>query len=173
MVCTLKGRFSTYLPILSILKNTKNTQLYILGCKIGYLFCNLLIFSIYCGERGIRTPGASQLNGFQDRRNRPLCHLSGHKNSTVFPFRQISGAIISLQLSPEWHSDDNFPGRVSSFARKTLSLFYPTGNARRPARRLLREPRPASAAPPSDGQVNHPPPHRAKGVRLRSPGAAK
>ena len=29
-----------------------------------------------CGERGIRTPGASQLNGFQDRRNRPLCHLS-------------------------------------------------------------------------------------------------
>ena len=28
------------------------------------------------GERGIRTPGASQLNGFQDRRNRPLCHLS-------------------------------------------------------------------------------------------------
>ncbi len=29
-----------------------------------------------CGEGGIRTPGASQLNGFQDRRNRPLCHLS-------------------------------------------------------------------------------------------------
>ncbi len=28
------------------------------------------------GERGIRTPGAFRLNGFQDRRNRPLCHLS-------------------------------------------------------------------------------------------------
>ena len=28
------------------------------------------------GETGIRTPGASQHNGFQDRRNRPLCHLS-------------------------------------------------------------------------------------------------
>ena len=28
------------------------------------------------GERGIRTPGTSQFNGFQDRRNRPLCHLS-------------------------------------------------------------------------------------------------
>ena len=28
------------------------------------------------GERGIRTPGTSQYNGFQDRRNRPLCHLS-------------------------------------------------------------------------------------------------
>ena len=32
-----------------------------------------------CGKRGIRTPGASQLNGFQDRRNRPLCHLSATK----------------------------------------------------------------------------------------------
>ena len=28
------------------------------------------------GERGIRTSGTSQFNGFQDRRNRPLCHLS-------------------------------------------------------------------------------------------------
>ncbi|MEG1659892.1 MAG: hypothetical protein RR304_04880, partial [Bacteroides sp.] len=25
---------------------------------------------------GIRTPGTLQFNGFQDRRNRPLCHLS-------------------------------------------------------------------------------------------------
>ena len=32
-----------------------NTQLYILGCKIGCLFYNLLIFSVYCGESGIRT----------------------------------------------------------------------------------------------------------------------
>ena len=30
----------------------------------------------FSGERGIRTPGTSQFNGFQDRRNRPLCHLS-------------------------------------------------------------------------------------------------
>ena len=29
-----------------------------------------------CGERGIRTPGASQHDGFQDRCNRPLYHLS-------------------------------------------------------------------------------------------------
>ena len=35
-----------------------------------------------CGETGIRTPGASQHNGFQDRRNRPLCHLS--KSWTIF-----------------------------------------------------------------------------------------
>ena len=31
---------------------------------------------VVCGERGIRTPGGVTLNGFQDRRNRPLCHLS-------------------------------------------------------------------------------------------------
>ena len=31
---------------------------------------------IVCGERGIRTPGAFQLNSFQDCRNRPLYHLS-------------------------------------------------------------------------------------------------
>ncbi len=30
----------------------------------------------FCGERGIRTPGASQHDGFQDRCNRPLYHLS-------------------------------------------------------------------------------------------------
>ena len=31
------------------------------------------------GERGIRTPGTFRLNGFQDRRIRPLCHLSGRE----------------------------------------------------------------------------------------------
>ncbi len=39
----------------------------------------------YCGERGIRTPGTSRYNGFQDRRIRPLCHLSeGVKSRTIF-----------------------------------------------------------------------------------------
>ena len=39
---------------------------------------NLCGFFLRCfrGERGIRTPGGVTLNGFQDRRNRPLCHLS-------------------------------------------------------------------------------------------------
>ena len=37
-----------------------------------------------CGERGIRTPGGVTLNGFQDRRNRPLCHLSWQPNSYGF-----------------------------------------------------------------------------------------
>ena len=42
------------------------------GCKSH----NLLIYTLMCGERGIRTPGASQHDGFQDRCNRPLYHLS-------------------------------------------------------------------------------------------------
>ena len=33
------------------------------------------------GGRGIRTPGAVRLNGFQDRRNRPLCHPSAAQRS--------------------------------------------------------------------------------------------
>jgi hypothetical protein len=39
-------------------------------------YCNCLQISTVCGERGIRTPGTSRFNGFQDRRDRPLCHLS-------------------------------------------------------------------------------------------------
>ena len=31
------------------------------------------------GERGIRTPEPVTVNGFQDRRVQPLCHLSGVK----------------------------------------------------------------------------------------------
>lgn len=38
------------------------------------------------GERGIRTPGGVTLNGFQDRRIRPLCHFSVDK-STIFSIR--------------------------------------------------------------------------------------
>ena len=72
----------------------QNTQFYILGCKIGCLFHNLLIFSIYCGETGIRTPGTSQYNGFQDRRNRPLCHLSKTSLSEVLFVK--SGAKVRI-----------------------------------------------------------------------------
>ena len=31
---------------------------------------------LFCGERGIRTPGGVTLNSFQDCRIRPLCHFS-------------------------------------------------------------------------------------------------
>ena len=33
-------------------------------------------YFLYGGERGIRTPGGLTLNGFQDRRFRPLSQLS-------------------------------------------------------------------------------------------------
>ena len=36
-----------------------------------------------CGERGIRTPGPVTVNGFQDRRIRPLCHLSAAKIQSI------------------------------------------------------------------------------------------
>ena len=46
-------------------------------CRLSYSGTASYIFpAVFCGKRGIRTPGALQLNGFQDRRNRPLCHLS-------------------------------------------------------------------------------------------------
>ena len=35
-----------------------------------------LVFRLFCGERGIRTPGGVTLNSFQDCRIRPLCHFS-------------------------------------------------------------------------------------------------
>ena len=68
------------------LKKYKNTQFYILGCKKGCKSRKCLIYTLYCGETGIRTPGASQHNGFQDRRNRPLCHLSKTSFSEVLFF---------------------------------------------------------------------------------------
>ena len=46
------------------------------------------------GETGIRTPGASQHNGFQDRRNRPLCHLS--KTSFSRSTSLLSGAKVQI-----------------------------------------------------------------------------
>ena len=48
----------------------------------------------FCGETGIRTPGASQHNGFQDRRNRPLCHLS--KTSFSRSTSLLSGAKVQI-----------------------------------------------------------------------------
>ena len=58
------------------------------------------LIRLWSGERGIRTPGASQHDGFQDRCNRPLYHLSfegttalclncGCKGNYFFSFHQI------------------------------------------------------------------------------------
>ena len=60
------------------------------------MYKSLLIFAFTrfpelsaCGERGIRTPGTSQFNGFQDRRNRPLCHLSSKSGAKVLLFFEL------------------------------------------------------------------------------------
>ena len=52
----------------------------ILGCRekekrSNPLTANLLE-RLFCGERGIRTPGTFQCGSFQDCCNRPLYHLS-------------------------------------------------------------------------------------------------
>ena len=43
----------------------------------------------FCGERGIRTPGGVTLNGFQDRRIRPLCHLSNCTTAIVISIMRV------------------------------------------------------------------------------------
>ena len=48
---------------------------------------------IVCGEGGIRTPGAFQLNSFQDCRNRPLYHLS-----SMYPLGEGSAKICNNLL---------------------------------------------------------------------------
>ncbi len=46
------------------------------------------------GETGIRTLGRLPFNGFQDRRNRPLCHLSTGNTIPTHIFLQILFYII-------------------------------------------------------------------------------
>ena len=54
------------------------------------IYRDFLCFAIlFSGETGIRTPGASQHNGFQDRRNRPLCHLSKTPFQKYFPLKSL------------------------------------------------------------------------------------
>ena len=48
------------------------------------MFSKLLKINVRGGERGIRTPGPVTVNGFQDRRNRPLCQLSAAKLQKIF-----------------------------------------------------------------------------------------
>ena len=80
-------------------------------CKLPYRSLNIdtlvpylvpckTIFSVSCGERGIRTPGGVTLNSFQDCRIRPLCHFSlcGCKYRCVLYSFQIVLMFILLTL---------------------------------------------------------------------------
>ena len=59
------------------------------------IYRDFLCFAILSsGETGIRTPGTSRYNGFQDRRNRPLCHLS--KTSFSRSTSLSSGAKVQI-----------------------------------------------------------------------------
>ena len=80
----------------------KNPQLYILGCKKGCKSRKRLIYTLYCGETGIRTPGASQHNGFQDRRNRPLCHLSKTLFESALFLKGDAKVCIILESANFW-----------------------------------------------------------------------
>ena len=70
-----------------VFRNSSNQIIFKRGipANVKSLYLQALQF---CGERGIRTPGPVTVNGFQDRRIRPLCHLSGAK---------IHFEILSLQ----------------------------------------------------------------------------
>ena len=78
--------------------NKKTPDFTFLGCKIGCLICKTLIFNVCCGETGIRTPGTSQYNGFQDRRNRPLCHLSKTLLQECFLSKAMQRYILFFNL---------------------------------------------------------------------------
>ena len=63
------------------------------------------------GERGIRTPGPVTVNGFQDRRIRPLCHLSGAKiGGATYPtksfwriaIRESATVYLAHLRLPQW-----------------------------------------------------------------------
>jgi hypothetical protein len=73
--------------------------------QIDLTFYYVKVFD-FSGERGIRTPGGVTLNGFQDRRIRPLCHLSGanvrlgiySKNKKVYFFKNnFKGKNVSCE----------------------------------------------------------------------------
>ena len=76
------------MPIFTIHQKIKNPR------KV-LIYRDFLCFTILSsGETGIRTPGTSQYNGFQDRRNRPLCHLSKTPLSEVLSVE--SGAKVRI-----------------------------------------------------------------------------
>ena len=80
---------------------------------------------LFCGERGIRTPGTSQYNGFQDRRDRPLCHLSKTHYQEVLPSE--SGAKVRNLFEYA-----NFFTFFNSKKKETQSLPFGEQSIKRP-----------------------------------------
>ena len=74
----------------------------ILGHREKEKRSNLLIANLlerlFCGERGIRTPGTSRYDGFQDRCNRPLYHLSLRKNLSALDERNGGFCFVGAKI---------------------------------------------------------------------------
>src|SRR6266513_4861369 len=85
------------------------------------------------GGREIRTPEGSPPSGFQDRRNRPLCHPSGAQYSIqARPLLIVAAAaVLPVPLVPEVGTNRRAPRGVADRE--------PYGE---------RKPRPADAPPP-------------------------
>ena len=64
--------------------------------KISATCCFSTRYADFGGERGIRTPGTSRYDGFQDRCNRPLYHLSLRKNLSALD-EWNSGFVLRVQ----------------------------------------------------------------------------
>ena len=61
-----------------------------------------ILFFKDSGERGIRTPGPVTVNGFQDRRIRPLCHLSSAKiHFEILRLKKINGLLKNTRIRNE------------------------------------------------------------------------
>ena len=70
------------------------------------------------GERGIRTPGTSRYNGFQDRRIRPLCHFSAANVELIFILQKEIHNNIKLFFSISFNSmntSDNLSSKYFLF----------------------------------------------------------
>ena len=69
-------------------------------CWIQKKQCSLTwaLFESFCGKGGIRTPGPVKVNGFQDRRIRPLCHLSVCKGTLFFQTDKVFLKLFSNYL---------------------------------------------------------------------------
>ena len=102
----------------------------------------LLILS---GKRGIRTPGTFQYFGFQDRRNRPLCHLSSkiHKKmkqqaTFLMLAKTFKGLeeVLAKELIELGANDVQLERRAVSF-RGDKALLYRANLCLRTASRIL------------------------------------
>ena len=92
-----------------------------------------------CGERGIRTPGTSRYDGFQDRCNRPLYHLSkfglddyslvflsGCKGTTFFWFHQIFEELFEKKYRKIWEIALKMPLNWRKWHKKRATAVAPT-----------------------------------------------